>query len=147
MAETDGRGVTEEQAFWSWVGLWLQFLVLAVCVVLGAFAASAAMRPGDYGCGVALILGALVLAFLRLKQRFDDGDPSWLRFLFVDNMTSLVVAIPVFTVIGLIGLFIAHDWSDGALHGAGLGLFVVSAIVIFLDIKTVFDRINSTGAK
>jgi len=147
MAETDGQEVSEEQAFWSWLGLWLQFLILAVCVVLGAFVASAATQPGDYGCGVALILGALVLAFMRLKQRFDDGDPNWLRFLFVDNMASLAVAIPVFTVIGLIGLFIAHDWSGGALHGAGLGLFVVSAIVIFLDIKTVFDRINSTGGE
>ncbi|MGH7030620.1 MAG: hypothetical protein ACREE9_17295 [Stellaceae bacterium] len=143
MAETSGEPEPAEQVFWSWLGFWLQFIILALCVAVGAFAASGGELPGDYGCGVALILGALALAFVRLKQSFDGVNPAWGRFLLVGNMTSLSVAIPVFAVIGLVGLFIAHDWPEGALHGAGLGLFVVSAIIIFLDIKTVFDRIDS----
>ena len=32
------------------------------------------------------------------------------------------------------------------MHAAGLGLFVVSGVMIFLDIKRVFDRMNS-GAR
>ena len=40
-------------------------------------------------------------------------------------------------------LFIARAWESGAMHAAGLGLFVVSGVIIFLDIKRVFDRMNS----
>ena len=58
-------------------------------------------------------------------------------------MTNLAVAIPLFTVIGLAGLFVAAAWPYGSLHAAGLALFVVSGVIIFLDIKRVFDRANS----
>jgi hypothetical protein len=132
-----------EHMFWSWLGFWGQFFVLGLLVVIGAFAASQAEGPGDYACGVLLLLGALALAFLRLKQRFDGGAPGWRDFLLVDDMTSLAVAIPLFTVIGLVGLFVARAWPDGSLHDSGLGLFVVSGVIIFLNIKRVFDRMNS----
>jgi hypothetical protein len=46
-------------------------------------------------------------------------------------------------VIGLAGLFIAQAWVSGAMHVAGLALFVASGVIIFLDIKRVFDRMNS----
>ncbi len=143
MAETSRTPQPAERALWPWLGFWLQFVILALCVAIGAFAASTDVRPGDYGCGLVLMLGALALAFLRLKQRFDGGDPDWRNFLLVDDMASLAVAIPLFTVIGIVGLFVAHDWPYGSLHGAGLGLFVISAAIIFLDIKRVFDRLNS----
>lgn len=143
MAETSRGPEPAEQGFSSWLGFWLQFAILALCVALGAFAASSGELPGDYGCGIAVILGALALAFVRLKQSFDGRSPAWREFVFVRDMPSLAVAIPVFTVIGVVGLFIAHDWPEGALHGAGLALFIVSALIIFLNIKTVFDRINS----
>jgi hypothetical protein len=143
MVETSREPEPAEDAFWSWLGFWVQFLVLGLLVVIGAFAASHADRPGDYACGVLLILGALALAFLRLKRRFDGGAPGWGDFLFVDDMTNLSVAIPLFAVIGLVGLFVARAWPDGSLHDAGLGLFVVSGVIVFLDIKRVFDRINS----
>jgi hypothetical protein len=143
MVETSREPEPAEHALWSWLGFWVQFLVLGLFVVIGAFAASQANGPGDYTSGMLLILGALALAFLRLKRRFDGGGPGWRDFLFVDNMTSLVVAIPLFALIGLAGLFIARAWPYGSLHDAGLGLFVVSVVIIFLDIKRVFDRINS----
>lgn len=145
MAETGPEPEPAEEGFWSWLGFWLQFAILALCVALGAFAASSDKLPGDYGCGIALMLGALALAFLRLKQSFDGRTPDWRDLLLVGDMASLAVAIPLFTVIGLVGLFIARHWPIGSLHDVGLGLFVVSAIIIFLDIKTVFDRIDSHG--
>ena len=145
MAETSRRPEPADRAFWSWLVFWLQFVILALCVVVGAFAASSDQLPGDYGCGVALFLGALALAFLRLKHSFDSRTPDWRDLLFVADMASLAVAIPVFTVIGLVGLFIARDWPVGSLHDVGLGLFVLSAMIIFLDIKTVFDRIDRHG--
>ena len=58
-------------------------------------------------------------------------------------MKNLAFAIPLFAVIGLAGLFIAHAWESGAMHIAGLALFVASGVIIFLNIKRVFDRMNS----
>jgi hypothetical protein len=58
-------------------------------------------------------------------------------------MKNLALAIPLFAVIGLVGLFVARAWESGAMHAAGLGLFVASGVIIFLDIKHVFDRMNS----
>ena len=132
-----------ERAFWSWLGFWLQFLILAVLAVTGAFVASDDERPGDYLCGLLLSLAAVALAFLILKRRFDGGSSSWGTFLLVDDMKNLALAIPLFAVIGLVGLFVARAWESGAMHAAGLGLFVVSGIIIFLNIKHVFDRMNS----
>jgi len=130
-------------AFRQWLGFWLQFLVLGLFVVIGAFAASADQRSGDYACGVLLSLAAIALAFLRLKNRFDGGPSSWGTFLLIDDTKNLALVIPLFTVIGLAGLFIAHAWESGHLHSAGLALFIISGVIVFLDIKRVFDRIDS----
>jgi hypothetical protein len=143
MDETNGPPDDAGRAFRQWLGFWVQFLVLGVLAVIGAFAASADQLSGDYACGLLLSLGATALAFIRLKNRFDGGPQSWGDFLLVDDMTNLAVVIPLFTVIGLAGLFIAHGWESGNLHDAGLGLFVVSGVIVFLDIKRVFDRIDS----
>jgi hypothetical protein len=132
-----------ERAFWSWLGFWIQFLILGLLSVIGAFVASANARPGDYLCGMLLSLGAIALAFLRLKHRLDGGTLGWGSFLLVEDMKNLALAIPLFAVIGLAGLFIAHAWETGAMHAAGLGLFVASGVIVFLDIKHVFDRMNS----
>ena len=132
-----------ECAFWSWLGFWLQILVLGVLAIVGVFSASAADRPGDYTCGMALSLGAIALAFLRLKRRLDGDGFGWGDFLLVGDMRNLALVIPLFTVIGLAGLFIAHAWEEGAMHSAGIALFVVSGAIIFLDMKHVFDRMES----
>jgi hypothetical protein len=130
-------------AFWSWFGFWIQLFVLALCVVLGAFAASDAREPGDYAAGIVLILGALALAFWRLKLGLDGAAPGWRNFLLVGNMTSLVVAIAIFVIVGLAGLFVASSWPTGSLHIAGLALFLVSGLIVFLDLKHVFDGIET----
>ena len=133
-----GRG-----SVWSWLGFWGQFLILGVLAVIGAFVASADARPGDYQCGLLLSLGAIALAFLRLKHRLNGGALGWGSFLLVDDMKHLAVVIPLFAIIGLVGLLIAHAWESGAMHAAGLGLFVASGALVFLNIKRVFDRMGS----
>ena len=143
MDETGQIPDEAEGAFWSWLGFWVQFLILGVLAVIGAFVASEDERPGDYLCGMLLSLGAIALAFLRLKHRLDGGALGWGSFLFVGDMKNLALVIPLFAVIGLAGLFIARAWESGAMHDAGLGLFVASGAIIFLDIKQVFDRMNS----
>ena len=130
---------TAERAFWSWLCFWLEILILGVLAIIGAFAASAADRPGDYTCGMALSLAAIALAFLRLKRRLDGNGSGWADFLLVGDMWNLALVIPLFAVIGLAGLFIAHAWADGAMHSAGIALFIVSGAIIFLDMKHVFD--------
>jgi hypothetical protein len=134
-----------ERAFWSWLGFWVQILVLAALAVIGAFAASGAEHSGEYDCGVLLSLGAIALAFLRLKHRLDGGGSGLLDFLLVGDMWNLALVVPLFAIIGLAGLFIAHAWEEGAMHAAGLALFVVSGAIIFLDLKRVFDRIETRG--
>jgi hypothetical protein len=145
MDETRRTPDDAERAFWAWLGFWVQFLVLAVLAVVGAFFAAADARPGDYQCGLLLSLGAVATAFLRLKQRLDGGAAGWSAFLLVDDMKNLALAVPLFTIIGLAGLFIAHAWADGAMHAAGLALFVASGVIVFLDIKHVYDRMDSSA--
>jgi hypothetical protein len=145
MDETSQTSDNAERAFWSWLGFWLQFLVLGVLAVVGAFVASRGERPGDYVCGMLLSLGAIALAFLRLKHQLDGGASGWGSFLLVDDMSNLAVVIPLFAVIGLAGLFIAHAWESGAMHAAGMALFIASGVIIFLDLKHVFDRMDSDG--
>ena len=143
MDEARRPAQTAEQAFWSWLGFWAQLFLLGALAVIGAFFATADARPGDYLSGLLLSLAALALAFLRLKHQLDGGATGWSAFLLVDDMKNLAVAIPLFTVIGLAGLFIAHAWEDGAMHFAGLSLFVASGAIVFLDIKRVYDRMDS----
>ncbi len=144
MVETSREPDAAERAFWSWLGFWVLLLVLGLCVVLGAFTASRAEEPGDYAAGMVLVLGALGFAFLRLKQSFDPMPTTgWRNLLLVDNMTSLAVVIPVFAIVGVAGLFIASAWPYGGLHDGGIALFVVGGVIVFLDIKQVFDRRNS----
>jgi len=144
-AEMDETGATPdnaERAFWSWLGFWGQFLVLGMLALIGAFIASADQRPGDYQCGLLLSLAAIALGSLRLKHQLDGGAPGWGTFLLVDDMKSLALVIPLFVVIGLAGLFLAHAWETGAMHAAGVGLFGISGVIVFLDIKNVFDRMD-----
>ena len=145
MEQTRRTADDAERAFWSWLGFWVQFLVLAVLAIVGAFFAAADARPGDYQCGLLLSLGAVAMAFLRLNQRLDGGASGWCAFLLVDDMKNLALAVPLFTIIGLAGLFISHTWEDGAMHAAGLALFVASGVIVFLNIKRVYDRMDSNA--
>lgn len=142
MVESSRESDAAERAFWSWLGFWVQFLLLGLCVLLGAFAASGAEEESNYAAGIILILCALGLGFLLLKRRFDGEPQGWRSFLLVDRMVNLVVVIPLFVIIGLAGLFIASAWSYGALHDGGIALFVSSGVIVFLDIKQVYDRMS-----
>jgi hypothetical protein len=131
-----------DRAFWSWLDFWLQILILGGLALIGAFAASGADRPGDYACGMVLSLAAIALAFLRLKRRLDGNGSGWSDFLLVGDMWNLALVIPLFTLIGLAGLFIAYAWENGAMHAAGIALFVASGAIIFFHMKNVFDRME-----
>jgi hypothetical protein len=125
-----------------WLGFWIQIAVLALLAVLGAWFASNDAGPGDGTSGLILFVCALLLAFHRVKARFDDGEEGWWQSLFVDTMGNLAIVVPLFAVIGLAGLFVAAAWGSGSMHDGGIGLFVASGLVIFMSLKRVFDRLD-----
>jgi hypothetical protein len=140
----DARADAMGREYWSWFGFWAQFVVLGLLAIIGAWFASAGGRPGDYACGLVLSIAAILLAFMRLKQRFDGGAADWQSFLFVDDMANLVAAIVVFTILGLAGLFIAAGAEAGSLHDSGVALFLASGLAVFLSLKHVFDNLDRT---
>ena len=100
---SDGLG----REYWSWFGFWAEFVVLGLLAIVGAYFASQGGQPGDYAAGLTLSLTAIVLAFFRLKLRLDGMPAEWSRSLLVDDLRNLVLAIAVFTAVGLAGLFVA----------------------------------------
>jgi hypothetical protein len=130
-----------DQDLRSWFAFWIQFVLLAALAILGLRIASDG-DPGEYAAGLMLAIGAILLAFLRLKAHFDGVGGDWTSFLFVDKPAHLVVVIPLFSVIALAGLFMGAG-APGSLQGAGVALFVVSGLIIFLSLKRVFDRLDS----
>ena len=128
----------------AWIAFWGELGVLAVLAVLGAAFASDDSAPGDYACGLLLSLAALALAFMRVKNRFDGGAADWGGFLLVDDMANLLAVIVIFTVLGLVGLFIAAGFDHGGLHDAGVALFAAGGLAVFLSMKHVFDKADRT---
>jgi hypothetical protein len=129
----------------AWLIAWGEIVLLALLALVGAFFASADASPGDYACGMILVLAAIALAFLRLKARLDGEAGGWADSLLVDDWTGLTAAIVVFVLLGLVGLFVAAAHETGGLHNGGVALFVVSALAIFLNLKRVFDRAERGG--
>ena len=131
-----------EPGYGAWFAFWAQFVVLGALTIIGLYVSGRGEAPGDYATGLLLAIGAVLLAFLRLKSWFDGPGADWGSFLFVDKPAQLVVVIPLFTLIALAGLFVAAG-EPGSLHHAGIGLFVASGVIIFLSLKRVFDKLDS----
>jgi hypothetical protein len=138
-SEMNEANTESETGLCAWIAFWAQLVVLGGLAVLGAFFASKDSAPGDYACGLLLGLAAIVLAFMRLKNRFDGDAADWGSFLLVDDMPSLVAVIVIFTILGLAGLFTAAGVEEGGLHDGGVALFVASGLAVFLSLKHFFD--------
>ena len=117
----------------------LGYVFLALAGVYGLFTASEAGDGPTYAAGLGLFILAALLIAVRLKLQFDGSEVGFLLPMVIERLDSLLVAIAVLTVLGL-GGFILAAAVGGALYGIGLALFVVSALIIFLEIKRYFDR-------
>lgn len=141
MADAPTLPHSPEPELRTWFAFWVQFVVLGALAILGLYIGSDG-QPGDYATGLMLAIGAILLAFLRLKAWFDGTAADWTSFLFVDRPVHLVVVIPLFSLIALAGLFVAAS-EPGSLQTAGVALFVVCGLIIFLSLKRVFDKLDS----
>ena len=126
----------------AWIMFWARLVVLGLAVVLGALFAGADRAPGDALLGLILALAAVALAFILVKNRFDGASAERRSSLLVDDVANLVVVIAAFAALGLAGLIIAGAVGQGGLHDAGVALFVVSALAVFLHLKHVFDTLD-----
>jgi hypothetical protein len=142
VAPRAARLESAEPGYGAWLGFWGELIILGLLALLGASFASAQASPGDEVCGLLLSLAAIALAFMRLRHRFDGGDPGWAGFLLVDDLGNLIAIVVVFSILALAGLFVAAGFDRGGLHNAGVALFVVSGIAVFLNLKHVFDKLD-----
>lgn len=142
MNQSSAASPSSESGFCAWIAFWAQLAILGFVAVLGAAFASADRAPGDDACGLLLSLAAIAFAFMLLKNRFDGGAAYCSAVLLVDDMKNLLAVIVVFAALGLIGLFLAAGFDRGGLHTAGIALFVASALLVFLNLKHVFDTLD-----
>ena len=126
----------------AWIVAWGELVLLGFLALIGAFFAAAADSPGDYACGLILIVTSIALAFIRLKARFDGASGDWSSFLLVDDWPNFIMIAIAFAVLGFAGLFVAASYDEGGLHNAGVALFAVSALAVFLNLKRVFDNFD-----
>jgi hypothetical protein len=143
MEEGDETRVRRDPETRAWLFFWLQLFVLGAIAGFGFAFAAANGGPGDYDVGLGLAIAAILLGFLRLKLAFDGGARGLGELLLVDDMAGLFPVVPLFTVIGFAGLFLAAAWKSGSLYVMGLALFAACALAIFLNIKHAFDRTDS----
>src|SRR3954452_3628945 len=96
----------------AWIAGWGELVLLGFLALIGAFFASASADPGDYACGMILLMAAIALAFLRLKARLDDtsggrasgggASRGWAASLLIEDWANLTAFIVVFVILGLI---------------------------------------------
>jgi hypothetical protein len=144
-AQSPAGPAPEELGIGAWLAFWVQLVVLGFLAIVGAFFASADAAPGDDVCGLILSVAAVLLAFLRIKRRFDGSPAGWGSFLLVDDTANLVLIVIVFVILGLGGIFVAAAVGEGGLYVGGVALFAVSALAVLLSIKRVFDNLDRGG--
>src|ERR1051326_4529902 len=116
MNQSSAAPQSSDIGFCAWIAFWAQLVVLGVVAVLGAAFASADRAPGDDTCGLLPSLGAIALSFMLIKNRFDGETANCCAFLLVNDMKNLVATIVVYSVLGLIGLFLAAGFDHGGMH-------------------------------
>ena len=88
---------------------------------------------------------AAVVIYLSNRMPLEGGIYQWAKLGF-NEFAGFIVAWNLWllsiTVIALGGLFVAAG-EAGSLQSAGVGLFVVCGLIIFLSLKRVFDKLDS----
>jgi hypothetical protein len=126
------------------VAPWLGHVFLAAAAVQGLFTASGDADSATYAAGLATFFVAVLVIFVRIKRQLDGRDVGFLLPVAATNADSLFVTVAVLAVLGLVGLVLAAT-VGGLLYSIGLALFIISAALIFGDIKSYFDLRDRGG--
>jgi hypothetical protein len=139
VAEVESRRVALGEVA-RWFAPWLLAGVLVLIFAGGLWCASSAVDDGAYAVGLAAALFALLALIWELVAAQGSGFGDIAAPLLVDDETSLIVLIALFTVLALFGLVLAARSPSVAASGAGYGLFVFGVAFIFANLKYYFDR-------
>jgi len=139
-AERAGAGLEPASLgeVWQLIAPWLGHALLAAAAVFGLLVASGAPDSATYDAGMATFLIAIAIIAIRLKRQLDGVYVGLLLPIAVTQEDSLYVSIALLTALGLGGAILA-DLVGGVFYGIGLALFVLSAALIFSNIKRYFD--------
>ncbi len=140
----DEKTEAADREFWMGVRLFVGRSVLGGIGLLGLFTASHAESGATYTAGLALFGFAVAILFFEI-DRFFDGRPSLFmgtKGLVASTNDDLLVLLPGRVVMILAGLFLAARAEENAGYAMGLGVAGVSLVMVFLDLKGVFDRLD-----
>lgn len=127
---------------WRLIAPGLGYVFLAAAAILGLFTASGATDSGTYYSGLATFALAVIIAAVRMKLQLDGRETGFLLPVTAASSDALVVTIALLAVLGLFGVVLAAS-VGGDVYSIGLALFVISAALIFLEMKRYFDRADA----
>jgi hypothetical protein len=138
-APQDRPHPTSADEVWRLIAPWLGYVFLGAAAILGLFTASAASDSPTYDSGLATFAVAGILIVMRMKRQLDGRETGFLLPVTASSGDALVVTIALLAVLGIVGGVLAAT-VGGSIYAIGLALFVISAALIFFEIKRYFDR-------
>jgi hypothetical protein len=122
-----------------WIAPWLGHGLLVAAGIFGLSTASGAPDDATYDAGMITFALAVLILAIRLKRQLDGDELGLLLPVSVGREDGLILSIALLTVLGLGGAIVAAT-TGGIFYGVGLALFIISAALIFHEIKQYFDR-------
>jgi hypothetical protein len=129
----------QDREFWNSASNALCWVVLLGFGLLGLGAAADASDPLDSARDFGVFIVVVLLIFWGVKRHYDGAPPLGVRDLVVEDPLALTVSVPILSVLGLVGLFMASAAETASGYYAGLGLAVGAIGMVFLNLKGRFD--------
>jgi hypothetical protein len=132
-------GPGQDREFWNGARKALRWALLLGFGLLGLGAASSADDSIDSARDLGVFVVVVLLFFWEVKRHYDGAPPLGFRDLAVEDPLSLAIGIPLFALLGLIGLFISSAAETISGYYAGLGLAAGATAMVFVNLKSRFD--------
>ena len=135
-------GPGQDREFWNGARNAVRWALLLGFGLLGLGAASSAGDSVDAARDLGVFVVVVLLFFWEIKRHFDGAPALGFSDLAVEDPLSLAVGVPLFTVLGVAGLFMASAAETVSGYYAGLGLAAGALGMVFLNLKTRFDAVE-----
>lgn len=132
-------GPGQDREFWNGARNALRWALLLGFGLLGLGAASSAGDSIDSARDLGVFVVVVLLFFWEVKRHYDGAPPLGFRDLAVEDPLSLAIGIPLFAILGLVGLFMASGAETISGYCAGLGLAAGAIAMVFVNLKSRFD--------